>query len=76
MNKRQHRAAVQAKRGDIDLSRHAGRGYPVDDLTDAECIAIDAAYDRAKTDPAAAAAREHRQITEQQQMLGILRGAV
>ncbi len=65
MNKRAHRAAIEAK-----------RTIPPDDLTDAECIAIDAAWDKAKTDPVAAAAREHRQLTEQQQMLGILRDAV
>lgn len=65
MNKRAHRAAIEAK-----------RTIPPDDLTDAECIAIDAAWDRSKYDPAEIARREHALIQEQQQMLGILRGAV
>lgn len=71
MNSRKHRAALEAKRG--DLSRHAGRGYPVDDLTDEQCIAIDAAWDKAKTDPAEQRRREHALIQDQAQMLHIMR---
>ena len=68
MNKRAHRAAIEAKRQLPD--------FTVDDLTDEQCIEIDAAYDRSKYDPAEIARREHALIQEQQQMLGILRGAV
>lgn len=71
MNKRSHRQALDAKRG--DLSRHAGRGYPVDDLTDEQRDVIDASWDAAKSDPAVQRQREHAQIQDQAQMLHIMR---
>ena len=74
MNKRAHRQALEAKRG--DLSRHAGCGHPVDDLTDAECIAIDAAYDRSKYDPAEQRRQEHMHLQDQQRMLRTLGNAL
>ena len=65
MNKRAHRAAIEAK-----------RTIPPDDLTDAECVAIDAAWDKAKTDPAEQRRREHQHLQEQQRMLRTLGNAL
>lgn len=75
MDKRQHRAAVQAKRGDIELSRHRGSGYRVDDLTDEDRVFMDADCERKKYDPTVAQQRLHDDIQHQQRMLRILRGA-
>ena len=65
MNKRAHRAAIEAK-----------RNIPPDDLTDAECVAIDAAYDRSKYDPAEQRRQEHMHLQEQQRMLRTLGNAL
>lgn len=65
MSRRKYRDAATAKRviPDIDLSEY-------------ELALMDRLYAESKTAPVAAAAREHQQLAEQQQMLGILRGAV
>lgn len=72
MNKRQHRAAVQAKRGDIELSRHRGRGYRVDDLTDEDRVYMDTDRERQKYDPVVQQQKLHDDIEHQQRMLRIM----
>lgn len=58
MNKRAHRQALEAK-----------RTLPPDDLTDAECIAMDADRERQKYDPAVQRQRLRDDIDFQQRML-------
>ena len=74
MNKRAHRLALEAKRG--DLSRHAGRGYLLDGLTDADRDAMDADRERQKYDPAEQRRQEHQHLQEQQRMLRTLGSAL
>lgn len=63
MNRRDHRAAFQAKR-------------QLPDFTDEECDVIDAASDAAKYDPAEQREQLRRDIQDQQQMLRILGSAL
>lgn len=65
MNRRDHRAAFQAK-----------RTLPPDDLTDEQRAQIDAAWDWQKHDPAAQREQMRRDIQDQQQMLRILGSAL
>lgn len=68
MNKRAHRAAFEAKRQLPD--------FPVDDLTDAECIAMDVDREAQKYDPAEQRRQEHQHLQEQQRMLRTLGSAL
>lgn len=74
MSKRKYREAAMAKRQDLSLA--VGRGYILPEYTQAELLAADKAYDRAKTDPVAQQQQLHDQIQHQQRMLRILGSAV
>lgn len=74
MSKRKYREAAMAKRQ--DLSRAVGRGYILPEFTQAELLAADLAYDRAKTDPSAWDQKIHALHADEVAMLRHLRAAL